>query len=753
MYNRLFTVGNPNSGKTTFFNQLAGTRQAVGNWDGVTIEKKTGVAILGACEIQLTDLPGVYSLETDGSISQDEQIAASEINAKQYDLLLNIVDASTLERSLYLTLQLRELGRPMVVILNKIDQAHQQGYQIDLEKLSAKLGCPVLAVCSKSAGSVKALKSELAQLMSAEITTSALNIEYGAELEEALTAIAQFSRTPLSKGECVQLLLADQKWMDNSPAWQARLAQIRSTITENVDVELLLAEHRYSQVADIYRACHINVQPLSRKLTDLIDNIVLHKIAGLPIFLVVMYLMFMFSINVGSAFIDFFDIAVGALLVDAPNYWLQGVLPAWLLTLLADGFGAGIQTVATFIPVISCLYLFMSLLESSGYMARAAFLLDKLMQRIGLPGKAFVPLVLGFGCNVPAIMATRTLEQERERQLAAAMTPFMSCGARLPVYALFAAALFPQSGQNVVFALYLFGIAAALFTGFVLRNTLFFGKSTPLMMTLPSYELPRAKDIAFKTWHKLSRFILGAGKTIVLVITLLSFFNSLGSDGSFGNQNTSDSLLSKAAQFITPAFKPIGINEDNWPATVGIITGIFAKEAVVGTLNSLYLASEEEGEEAFSLQAKLLEAVHTVPENLLGINLADPLGISVGDLSGESVAEEQGVDQALFANISSHFTTASALAYLVFILLYTPCVAAMGAYVREFGQPFALFVAGWTMVLAYVGATLTYQLQMLTVTPLSSTLWCLAVIGVQALVIWLLKRSTISKKVFMACNV
>ncbi|MGL6177027.1 MAG: ferrous iron transport protein B, partial [Vibrionaceae bacterium] len=614
MYNRLFTVGNPNSGKTTFFNQLTGTRQAVGNWDGVTVEKKTGVAILGAAEIQLTDLPGIYSLETDSLISQDEQIAANELHAKQYDLLLNIVDASTLERSLYLTLQLRELGRPMVVILNKIDQARQQGYEIDLEKLSAKLGCPVLAVCSKSAASVKALRSDLAQLMSAEIATSVLNIEYSAPLEEALTAIAQSSRTPLSKGECVQLLLADQKWMDNSAAWQARLAQIRSRIIGHVDVELQLAEYRYSQVADIYRACNITVQPRARKLTDLIDNIVLHKIAGLPIFLVVMYLMFMFSINVGSAFIDFFDIAVGALLVDAPNHWLQDVLPAWLLTLLADGFGAGIQTVATFIPVISCLYLFMSLLESSGYMARAAFLLDKLMQRIGLPGKAFVPLVLGFGCNVPAIMATRTLDQERERQLAAAMTPFMSCGARLPVYALFAAALFPQSGQNVVFALYLFGIAAALFTGFVLRNTLFSGTSTPLMMTLPSYELPRVKDIAFKTWHKLSRFILGAGKTIVLVITLLSFFNSLGSDGSFGNQDTSDSVLSKAAQFITPAFKPFGINEENWPATVGIITGIFAKEAVVGTLNSLYLAdSAQESEEAFSLQAKLLEAVHSVP--------------------------------------------------------------------------------------------------------------------------------------------
>jgi ferrous iron transport protein B len=418
-------------------------------------------------------------------------------------------------------------------------------------------------------------------------------------------------------------------------------------------------------------------------------------------------------------------------------------LPVWLVTLIADGVGGGIQTVATFIPVIGCLYLFLSLLESSGYMARAAFVLDKVMQKIGLPGKAFVPLVLGFGCNVPAIMATRTLEQERERKLAASMAPFMSCGARLPVYALFAAAFFPENGQNVVFGLYFLGILAAVFTGLLLKHTIYPGRSDTFIMEIPDYEFPTMRNIMIKTWQKLKRFVLGAGKTIVVVVTILSFFNSLGMDGSFGNEDSENSVLSKAAQIVTPVLAPIGIQEDNWPATVGIITGIFAKEAVVGTLNSLYSDPADEGAE-FDLMASLEEAVMSIPDNLSGLSYSDPLGVEVGDLTNTSaVAEDQGVADSIFGNLQAHFvTSASAMAYLIFILLYTPCVAAMGAYMREFGRQYSYFIAGWTMLLAYVSSTLYYQIANFSNAPMTSSMWIAISLIVMAVTYLALKRKS-----------
>ncbi|CSA50411.1 ferrous iron transport protein B [Vibrio cholerae] len=366
------------------------------------------------------------------------------------------------------------------------------------------------------------------------------------------------------------------------------------------------------------------------------------------------------------------------------------------------------------------------------------------MQKIGLPGKAFVPLVLGFGCNVPSIMATRTLDQERERKLAASMAPFMSCGARLPVYALFAAAFFPQSGQNVVFALYLLGIVAAVLTGLVLKKTLYPGVSESLIMDMPDYEIPTLQNVVIKTWQKLKRFVLGAGKTIVVVVTILSFLNSVGTDGSFGNENSDKSVLSKAAQFVTPVFSPMGVTQENWPATVGIITGIFAKEAVVGTLNSLYTNTPDAEEAAeYDLLASLQEALMTIPDNLAGLSFSDPLGIEVGDLTDtEAVAQEQEVDGSIFGNLHTYFANAHvAFAYLIFILLYTPCVAAMGAYVREFGAAYARFIAVWTMGLAYGSAVLYYQATHIAEHPMYSLIWIGVIVGIGFATYWALKQT------------
>ncbi len=734
MQYQILTVGNPNSGKTTLFNGLTGSKQHVGNWAGVTVEKKTGKFKQAGDEFLLTDLPGIYSLDSgnDGN-SIDESIASRAVLTHPADLIINVVDATSLERSLYMTLQLRELGRPMIVVLNKMDALKRERQMINVAELEKMLGCPVVSLSATNKSQVAEFKERLHKLVVQGVALNDLALNYGDKMETAIAQVsALFSDQTVSHRALAIRALENDALVLNSMSEAQRTQIVQTISTLDLDIDLHVADTKYTHLHEQCKRIRRSEGKLSRSVTEKLDQFILNKWVGIPFFFVVMYLMFMFSINIGSAFIDFFDIGVGALLVDGGHHLLDDHLPVWLVTVLADGIGGGIQTVATFIPVIACLYLFLAVLESSGYMARAAFVLDKVMQKIGLPGKAFVPLVLGFGCNVPSIMATRTLDQERERKLAAAMAPFMSCGARLPVYALFAAAFFPGSGQNIVFALYLLGIVAAVFTGLFLKNTLYPGSSDSLVMEMPNYELPTIQNVLIKMWQKLKRFVLGAGKTIVVVVAILSFLNSLGTDGSFGNEDSEKSVLSKAAQVVTPVFSPIGIEEDNWPATVGIITGIFAKEAVVGTLNSLYTSPSDEDDAEYDLIGALEEAVMSIPENLAGLSFSDPLGIEVGDLTdSDAVAEEQEVDSSIFGNIKAKFASGhAAFAYLIFILLYTPCVAAMGAYVREFGNNFARFIAVWTMGLAYLSAAFYNQMMHFADSPVVSGLWMAVIVAI-----------------------
>ncbi|MBY8152682.1 Fe(2+) transporter permease subunit FeoB [Vibrio fluvialis] len=744
MQYNVLTVGNPNSGKTTLFNGLTGAKQQVGNWAGVTVEKKTGRYQHSGDEFRLTDLPGIYALDSgNDSNSIDESIASRAVLTHPADLIINVVDVTCLERSLYMTLQLRELGRPMVVVLNKMDALKRERQTIDVKKLEKAIGCPVFTLSANNKGQVRQFKEKLHKVVVQGIALEQLDLNYGDDFEASIARLAPlFSDQEVSARALAIRSLENDLLVINSleQTYREQIANEQRLCA--MDIDLHVADCKYTYLHQLCQKVRRSEGKLSHSFTEKADRFVLNKWIGVPFFFVVMYLMFMFSINIGSAFIDFFDIGVGALLVDGGHYLLDGHLPVWLVTILADGIGGGIQTVATFIPVIACLYLFLAVLESSGYMSRAAFVLDKVMQKIGLPGKAFVPLVLGFGCNVPAIMATRTLDQERERKLAASMAPFMSCGARLPVYALFAAAFFPESGQNVVFALYLLGIVAAVFTGWVLKKTLFPGSSDNLVMEMPDYEVPTLQNVLIKTWQKLKRFVLGAGKTIVIVVAILSFLNSVGTDGSFGNEDSDNSVLSKAAQVVTPVFEPIGINHDNWQATVGIITGIFAKEAVVGTLNNLYTSAQGDDAE-YDLMGSLKDAVMSIPENLMGLNFSDPLGIEVGDLSDSvSVAQDQEVDASIFGNLNNHFVTGyAAFSYLIFILLYTPCVAAMGAYVREFGTRYARFIAVWTMGLAYASAALFNQAAHFSESPVTSASWIGGILLVCALVYSLLKRA------------
>ena len=682
-------LGNPNSGKTTLFNLLTGSRQKVGNWPGVTVEKKFGFRELAGYQLEVVDLPGIYSLEQEYN-GVDEQIAYDYLHQGEIDLIINIIDASNLERSLVLTQQLQEQGIPMIVVLNMLDVAEQQGITVTPGTLEENLQLPVMTmVASRRKG-----------------------------LDE------------------LQALMANILGDDSKQAQAAR----PDDLTEE---DPLL--RRYHQSQRLVNGV-VEVIPGKHSLSERLDAIVLHRLLGVPIFLLMIYLMFTFAVNLGAVFIDFFDILFAAVLVDGTTWLLEQVsTPPILITLLAQGVGGGITLVATFIPVIGFLYLCLSVLEDSGYMSRAAFVIDRLMSGIGLPGNAFVPLIVGFGCNVPAVMATRTLGRDSDRLMTIAMAPFMSCGARLTVYALFAAAFFQQNGQNIVFGLYLLGIALAIFTGWIFRKQLFTGEITPSFQEMPAYHVPVARNILLTTWFRLKGFIFRAGKTIVTVVIALSFLNSIGSDGSFGNEDSEQSMLSVVGRTITPAFAPMGVEEENWPATVGLFTGMFAKEAIVGTLDALYSDPEPDtGQGAPDLVAAAGEAIASIDSELaaLGGALADPLGISIGDVSDlDAVAEEQEVQGSTLTNMAALFASPfAAFCYLVFVLLYAPCVAVLGAVNKEAGWHWTVLVFSWSTGLAYITATVIYQIGTFSLNPLFSSIWIAASLTVLAIFIASLKR-------------
>lgn len=691
---RIALIGNPNCGKTTLFNALTGSHQKVGNWPGVTVEQKSGHFKYEGRDCEVIDLPGIYSLEQE-YLGLDEKIAREYLQAGEFDVIINIVDAGNLQRNLVLTQQVQELGHPMIIALNMLDVAEQQGVQVDPGAMSEELGLPVCPIIA-------------------------------------------------SRKEGVPELLSHLFTVNASDAADAELA---ITDGEFVGDKIVRRYHRAEEIAGGV----MQMVPVESTLTERIDRWVLNRWLGVPVFLAMMYLMFTIAVNAGAVFIDFFDILFGAFVVDLPRHLLESAgAPAWLIVLLADGLGGGIQLVATFIPVIGGLFLCLSVLEASGYMSRAAFVVDRLMARIGLPGAAFVPLIVGFGCNVPAVMAARSMGRESDRLLTISMAPFMSCGARLTVYALFAAALFPVNGQNVVFGLYLLGIAMAVLTGWLFRRQIFDDEVTPSFQEMPAYHLPVLRNVLLTTWFRLRGFVVRAGRTIVLVVIGLSFLNSFGTDGSFGNEDTEQSALAAIGKTLTPAFAPIGLKEENWPATVGLFTGLFAKEAVVGTLDALY-AGAEEASEPFALPQLVdatAEAFTSISDNsadLIG-GLGDPLGIAIeaeADLA--MAAESQGVETETLSNMASLFGTQfAAFCYLVFVLLYAPCVAVLGAIAKESGMKWMLLTFAWTTGLAYITASCLYQIGTFMAHPVSSSIWLFSCAVIAFVAVRLLR--TVGKK-------
>jgi ferrous iron transport protein B len=464
-------------------------------------------------------------------------------------------------------------------------------------------------------------------------------------------------------------------------------------------------------------------------LSEKIDKFVINRFLGIPIFLGVMYMVFWVTQVIGGAFIDFFDIAGDTLFVSGMSELLGKFgAPEWLIAVIANGAGSALQTVGTFLPPVGFMFLCLSILEDSGYMARAAFVMDRFMRWIGLPGKSFVPMLVGFGCSVPAIMATRTLESKRDRLLTIFMTPFMSCSAKLPVWVLFSVAFFPENPGMMIFALYLCGIVLGIVTGLLMKHTLFQGSPTHFIMELPPYHMPRPRHIFLHTWERLKIFIWRAGKFIVPMVLALGILNTIGTDGSIGNEDSEKSLLSVVGRSITPVFEPIGVEKDNWQASVSIFTGLFAKEAVIGTLNGLYGQDDAQGttktatkatngesasaeeEVEYSLIGGLKEAFASIPANLADAAGAifDPLGFS-GAAEDVTEGEEKEANEATINGLKKHFTKGfhQAFAFLLFVLLYVPCIAATGTVFREVGKGYGIvFVAylttiGWSVATIY----------------------------------------------------
>ncbi len=734
----LALAGNPNCGKSALFNTLTGIRQKTGNWPGVTVDRKEGRFELDGQTATLIDLPGTYSLD---SASPDEEVTRQYLLSGDAGLIINVVDASNLERNLYFTVQLLEMGVPMVLALNMMDVARKQGMDIDITRLSEELGCPVVAVVAPRGEGLEELKAAILSVRAGE-ASGGFRLAHDEVVEEAVSELLPAVQALAGGLTCHYAHWLALKMLEGDPqvlaladgALHARIDALRHGIEQRVgeDIDIYLPDSRFGHAHALARRVLRRRGRLGKTVSDRVDAVVLHRWFGIPVFLLVMYLMFMFTINLGGAFIDFFDGIGNAVFVDGFKSLSEGWMPPFLSVLLADGIGGGLTIVATFIPIIAALYLFLSALEDSGYMARAAFVMDRFMRAVGLPGKAFVPLIVGFGCNVPAVMATRTLESERERKLTILMNPFMSCGARLPVYALFVAAFFPNNGQNIVFLLYLIGIAAAVLTGLVMKRTLLHGESDGFMMELPSYHRPTLKGVLLRTWDRVWLFLKEAGLVIVIMVAIINVLNSIGTDGSFGNEDTEHSVLSVISQQLTPAFAPMGLHEDNWPATVGIFSGVLAKEVVVGTLDTLYarLADADAGvthtEQVFDFWAAIRAAVATVPENLAALSDAfgDPIGLDVGEIGdAAAAAEAQAVAVGTFGAMASRFDgQAGAFAYMLFILLYSPCVATIGAIAREVGKPWAAFVVAWTTVLAYVVASVFYQVATFLQHPASSAL-------------------------------
>lgn len=614
-------VGNPNTGKSTIFNRLTGARQQVGNWPGVTVEKRSGFLTRPEKQIAIIDLPGIYSLQ---ATSLEEKIVQDYLADTPPQLLVNIVDAAHLERNLYLTVQLLEKRLPLLITLNMLDEADQKGYRIDGARLQELLGVPVVTSIATRAEGLNNLISYLTRYIPGTLPRP------------------------------------------TSPALQNYLKQIEQLKQQHHDPEALeegLILSRYQFIEQLLAQCltRTTVQA-APKLGDKLDDLLTHPVVGLPVFAAILFLVFEITFRwVGQPLADLLDTLISGPISHGVEILLNRTSsPPWLIGLVQEGIIGGVGSVLVFAPLIFVFFALLSLLDASGYMARVAFLMDRLMRRAGLSGKAFLPLMMGFGCNVPAIMGARVLDTEVDRRITVLTAPFMSCSARLPVYAVFAAAFFPGRETPLLLSLYLLGIIMSIATALLFKKWLFKGSQPVFLMELPPYRRPDWRTLALQTWEKGRSFLVKAG-TIIFSMSVLIWV--LSNYNFSGPTEPEQSLLKQLGQMIAPIFAWHGL--DTWQNGVAVLTGILAKEAVVSTLGVIY---------------------------------------GTGDL-----AEEAALAAQLKTALGASFTTLSAYSFLVFVLLYTPCAAALATIKKELGWRWALLSAVYTFSLAWLVSLLIFQ--------------------------------------------
>lgn len=665
---KIALAGNPNCGKTTMFNDLTGSSQYVGNWPGVTVEKKEGKLKANKQAI-IQDLPGIYSLSP---YTLEEVVSRNYLVTQHPDAMINIVDASNLERNLYLTTQLLEIGVPMVIALNMMDLVRKNGDKIDVAKLSQALGCQIIETSAlKGEGSAEVAKAALTLAQRKSLAPKPLSFD--PKLEETLAMIQK-----QIAGSCdpnnlrwfaIKLFERDEKAMEQLNLSAAVLDQIEALRQEaerefDDDAESIITHERYQAISRILKTCYQKQQTKQRLTTsDKIDKIVTNRILALPIFALVMFVVYYLSIStVGTMMTDWVnDVLFTEIIPPAVEGWLTAANTApWLQSLVLDGIIAGVGAVLGFLPQMMVLFLLLALLEDCGYMARIAFIMDRVFRRFGLSGKSFIPMLVGLGCGVPAVQASRTIENDRDRKMTIMTTTFIPCSAKLPIIGLISGALFHGSGW-VATSAYFVGIAAIIISGIILKKTkLFAGDPAPFVMELPAYHIPSVKGVLIHMWDRSKAFVRKAGTIIFLSSALIWFLSNF--NFSLQMVETPDSILASIGRVIAPIFAPLGWG--HWEAAVGSFAGLVAKENLVSVMAILYGFAEvaENGDEMWSVFAQ-------------------------------------------------NFTMISAYSFLVFNLLCAPCFAAIGAIRREMGSGKWTWIAiGYQCLFAYVVSLIIYQI-------------------------------------------
>ncbi|WP_293444800.1 ferrous iron transport protein B [Persephonella sp.] len=682
---KVAVAGNPNTGKTTLINAIAGTNLHVGNWPGVTIEKKEAKFRYKDYEIHLIDLPGTYSLSNN---SEEEKIAVDFLIKEKPDVVIDVVDSTNLERNLYLTVQLLELELPVVIALNMWDEAVAKGIEIDYKKLEELLCVKAVPTSAVKGEGINQLLDAVIEIFNRkEKPVCVLHFEdpLEEEIKKILKQIEEIQPVLLDlypKRYLVLSLIEGNESFIDLPI-NEKLQQIIQQFRQNIkklyhrDPVTLIVEERYSIIISIYEQVVKKHPVKSVDITFLLDKLFLHKVFGLPIFFVLMWLLFEFTFELSSPYVDWLDSVLSLFVAPAVSQFLSSMgASEWFRSFVSEGIIGGVGFVLVFVPVLFFLYVFMAFLEGSGYMARAAFLMDRFMSFLGLSGKSFIPMIIGFGCNVPAVYATRTLENPKEKILTVLMIPFMSCGARLTVYAFFVTIFFTQHKTAVIMFLYLLGIAVAVIVAFILQKFFFKTKSYPFVLELPPYRLPTFRFVMKNAWIKTRAFLYEAGTFILATSIVIWFLLHF----PIGVKKTEDSVFGHISKVIAPVFEPLGFG--NWQAAGALMSGFVAKEVVISTMGNIYVGEviEKEEEEKIDIKEGLVE----VGKGFIDANIqAGEKLLSIFGLIKIAEEEEEKPDTSLMEAVRNAFTPLTAFSFLVFLLLYTPCMATVFAIRQE----------------------------------------------------------------------